>query len=138
MRRRDTLRKCAAVGVTAGSGLLVALSDGDGSNAESEAGGETKSGPLAVSNVDYREDDAGNFVAVISVTNSGDAEATGTLAVNVTAAKSTTEDADDTTTVRQSTEVTVSAGETQTVSLSFSVTFAQFERKGSLDAEVRT
>lgn len=136
MHRRDTLRKCAVLGATGGLSLLAGCSGG-------EDGSETEQSSLSIETFDYREGDSGNFVATVTVKNSGEAEASGKLYLDVTAAEPTSEteteeDGDDTTATRESLDVTVPAGETKTVSVPFDLTIEQFERNGSLEVDIRS
>ena len=134
MHRRDTLRRCAVLGATGGLSLLAGCSGGDSEE------GENEESSLSVETFDYREGDSGNLVVMVTVKNPGDAEASGKLYLDVTAAESTTEteeDGDDTAAARESRDVTVPAGETETVEVPFEFTVEQFERDGSLDVDLR-
>jgi hypothetical protein len=136
MRRRDTLRNCALLGATGGLGLLAGC-----------AGGGDEDGPTAsldVVKTDYREGDSGALVVEITIENAGEAGGSGTLYLTVTAAESEsgTETADDgavaTDATREKVDVTVPAGETETVAVEFEFTYAQFQRKGSITTDVRS
>ena len=136
MHRRGTLRRCAVLGATGGLSLLAGCSGGGSEE------GEDGESSLSVETFDYREGDSGNLVVTVTVKNPGDAEASGKLYLDVTAAESTTEteteeDGDDTTAARESKDVTVPAGETETVEVPFEFTVEQFERDGSLDVDLR-
>ncbi|UPV73151.1 hypothetical protein M0R89_11390 [Halorussus limi] len=132
MRRRDTLRNCALLGATGGLGLLAGCAGSDGPRAS-----------LEVTETNFREGDSGALVIDVTVENTGDAKGSGTLYVTVTAAESATGDelADDGTVAtdasREKVDVTLPAGERETVTVEFEFTYAQFERKGSINADVR-
>jgi hypothetical protein len=136
MHRRGTLRRCAILGATGGLSLLAGCSGGG--SEEGEDGGSS----LSVETFDYQEGDSGNLVVTVTVKNPGDAEASGKLYLDVTAAEPTTEtetgeDGDDTMAARESKDVTVPAGETETVEVPFEFTVEQFERDGSLEVDLR-
>jgi hypothetical protein len=136
MHRRDTLQRCAVLGATGGLTLLAGCSAGDSED------GEDGRSSLSVETFDYREGDSGNLVVTVTVRNSGDAEASGKLYLDVSAAESTTEtetedDGDDTIAARESRDVTVAAGETESVEVPFEFTVEQFERDGSLEVDLR-
>ncbi|MFC7080974.1 hypothetical protein [Halorussus caseinilyticus] len=118
--------------------------------------GDAESGPsadLSKEGFDFREDESGNLVVTVTVKNAGDAEGTGHVYVTVTASEPTTgtetsdnatgesetetDDGDDTVAARESREVTVPAGETKTVTLSFDVAYRQFARGGNIEVDFR-
>ena len=138
MRRRDVLRKCVTLGAAGSLGPLAGCAGG-GEESDSESAAS-----LSVDTFDYREGDSGNLVVTVDVQNSGSAEGSGRLYVTVTASRTTSAngtaggDGDDTVGTREVVEVTVPAGETETVTLSFEFTYDQFARKGSLNVDLRT
>lgn len=141
MHRRDTLRRGALLGATGGLGLLA------GCTGSSEETDEKSAASLSVENFDYEEGDSGKLVVTVDVRNSGSSEGSGRLYVTVTAAETTSanesedgggSDGDGTVAARKSREVTVPAGETKTVTLSFDIGYDQFLQKGSLNVDFRT
>jgi len=134
MRRRDTLRNGALLGATGGLSLLAGCAGGD----------DGPTAALDVAGTGFREGDSGALVVDVTVENAGEIEGSGTLYVTVVAAESATgtETADDggipTDATREKAGVTVPAGETETVTVEFEFTYAQFEREGSINAEIRT
>ena len=155
MDRRDILRKCGAAGVAGGLGLLAGCTGGGSPGSDSDA---AESASLEVTNLDYEEGDSGELVVTVTIENSGESAGTGHLYVTVTAAEatgettddanergtedgaggSTTDDGNDTVASRESREVTVPAGETKTLEIPFEFTVEQFQRRGSLDVDLRT
>lgn len=134
MRRRETLRNCALVGATGGLSLLAGCAGGD----------DGPTPDLSVTNTDIREGEEGALVVDATVENAGDAEGTGTLYLTVTAAESVSgnETADDggvaTDATREKVEMTLAAGETETVAVEFEFTYDQFLREGSINSDIRT
>jgi hypothetical protein len=133
MRRRETLRHCALVGATGGLSSLAGCAGGDGPSPD-----------LTVTNTDFREGESGALVVEATVENRGDAEGSGTLYLTVTAAESESgnETADDggvaTDATREKVEMTLAAGETETVAVEFKFTYDQFLREGSINSDIRT
>lgn len=132
MRRRDTLRTAGSVLAV---GTLLPLAGCSGNDEENGASS------LTVKSFDYAKGDSGNLVVPITVKNSADSKASGTLYVDVKASKKTSENGSDsggTVSSRKSLDVTVPGGETKQFEVSFGFTVEQFKRKGSLDIDLRT
>ena len=132
MYRREALGRLAAVGVAAlaGCGSVGATGrDGprppeapEGSGPSGGAGGSDRS--LAVGGIDYRADDAGNLVVVVTVENGDGQSRSGTLTTTVTLGGEK---------LTESTDVTVEADDSEAVEIPFEVSFDDFEQDGSIN-----
>ena len=132
MRRRDVIRNCAALGAAAGVGTLAGCTGGGD---ESESGAS-----LAQTEFDRRKSESGNLVVTVTVENTGTEAGTGDLYVTVTAAEpsgANETDSNGTVASRESRDVTVPAGETETVEIEFDIPYEQFRQKGSIDIDFR-
>ncbi|WP_132057500.1 hypothetical protein [Halorussus amylolyticus] len=122
MRRRDTLRKCVGVVTVGGLGALAGCTGGG----DADDGGEAN---LAVEGFDHGADDSGELVVTVTVENDGDAEGSGTLYVEVEAGEDIT---------RESQEVTVAPGGSETYDLKFPFDYERFRDQGSISLDLRT
>lgn len=166
MRRRDTLRTCATLGATGGLGLLAGCSGGSDAGPETTTEQsdeplevsdfnyeEGDSGNLVVTatvtNAGESEATGYLYVTVTAAEptrtteseDSADDDATtdddGGATTDDGGDATTTDDGDDTVASRQSMEVTVPGGETETFEIPFEFTVEQFERNGSLKVDLR-
>lgn len=121
MRRRDILRKCSGVLAVGGLGALAGCSGG---KVEEEG-----SADLEVKTFDYEASESGKLVVTVTVTNGGDADGTGSLYVTVEAG-------DDVR--RKSPDVSVAAGETETVAIEYPFDYEAFKNNGRIDIDLRS
>lgn len=138
MRRRDTLRTAGAALAT---GTLLPLAGCSGSSDDEPGKTEQDDSSLTVESFDFAEGESGNLVVPVTVKNTANSKKSGTLYVTVKASKTTSANGSEgsgTVSSRESTDVTVPAGETKDFELSFEFTYEQFKRKGSLDIDLRT
>ena len=122
MRRRDILRKCGGVLAVGGFGALAGCTGG---KVEEEEG----SADLKITSFDHGETDSGKLVVTVTVKNDGDADGTGTLYVTVEAG-------DDVT--RKSPDVSVAAGETETVAIEYPFDYETFKGNGRIKTDLRS
>jgi hypothetical protein len=131
MFRREVLQGIAGVGVT---GILAGCGEQEPDDQESQkppeepaSGGPTEGDSFAVVAIDYREDDSGNLVVLVTVENGGQESRSGTLRTTVGVGGET---------LTESTDLTVAAGESEDVEVPFEASFEEFEEAGSIDLDL--
>lgn len=133
MFRREALRRVAAVGVAgalAGCGSSKPVEQGSQKPPEAPDGGGPDDGTgeaLVVTAIDYREDDSGNLVVLVTITNGGEQSESGTLHATVTVGGET---------VTESAAVTVAADDAEEIEIPFEASVEEFERDGGIDLDL--
>lgn len=131
MFRREALRRIAAVGVAGAlAGCGSREPDDQGSQKPPEApdgGGPEHENGLVVTAIDYREDDSGALVVLVTIANEGEQSKSGTLHATVTVGDET---------LTESTGVTVAADDAEEVEIPFEASVEAFERDGGIDLDL--
>lgn len=131
MFRREVLRMGAAVGVASAlAGCGSREPDDQGSQKPPEApdgGGPDQEDGLAVTAIDYRADDSGSLVVLVTIANDGEQSKSGTLHATVTVGGET---------LAESTDVTVAADDAEEIEIPFEASVEEFERDGGIDLDL--
>lgn len=129
MRRRDALHGFATVciGLLAGCGGDAGRPRnrvGPPTEPDKQSGSAVSEDAFRVASLDYRADDRGNLVVVVSVANDDDHERSGTLRASIGANGER---------MQKSADVTVQAGKSTEVAVPFAMNLSDFEQSGSID-----